>query len=58
MGHYLHLKNGSNLYSESFLTSMNMNNINQKKKNGGKVPSELIIAGSWIFSWNADYKTQ
>lgn len=41
------------------LMSLNMNNIiNQKKKNGGKFPSELTIAGSWVCSWNTDYKTQ
>lgn len=47
MVHCLHLKHGKNFCSESFLTSMNMNNIiNQKKKNGREVPSELTIAGS------------
>lgn len=47
MVHYLHSKNGNNFCSESFLTSINMNNIiNQKKKNGGKAPPELTIAAS------------
>lgn len=47
MVHYLDLTNGNNFCSERLLRSMNMNNIiNQKKKNGGDIPSELAIAGS------------
>lgn len=59
MVHYLDLTNGNNFCSERLLRSMNMNNIiNQKKKNGGDIPSELAIAGSWVCSWNTDYRSQ